>query len=159
MLGQSFAGINSQAVGTGGLGGTRQGVAQGIAGGKAADYMSGQLANLFGNQRNMDMNRDLSRYQGDQSNALGNKQADYGFFTGNRSLDQGDFRNGLAAYGLGAGGEWDALNNANGIFGDYTGFGTSTSTSGQDGGNWQQILGGLLGGAQFGQNMGLWGSK
>ena len=156
MLGDAFAGIQGNAVGSGGLGGSRQAVAQGQAGAKAADYMAGQLANMYSNDWNQSQARGLSRYQGDQSNALGNRQADMGFYTNNRSLDQGDFRNGLAAYGLGADGDWSALSSANGIFNPWSGYG-STTTGSQQGGGWQGALGGLLSGATLGKSMGWWG--
>lgn len=155
MLGDAFAGIQGNAVGSGGLGGSRQAVAQGQAGAKAADYMAGQLAGMYSGDWNAQQGRNLARYQGDQSNALGNKQADYGFFSQNRSLDQGDFRNGLAAYGLGADGDWAALNGANGVFSPWSSYGTS-STSGQQGGGTLGALGGLLGGAQLANQWGLW---
>jgi hypothetical protein len=153
MLGDAFAGIQGNAVGAGGLGGSRQAVAQGQAGAKAADYMAGQLANMYSGDWNQSQNRGLQKYNMDQNFSLGNKNADYGFFSNNRSLDQGDFQNGLRAYGLGADGDWSALTSANGIFSPWSSYGTSTN-SGQTGGGWQGALGGLLGGAQVADQWG-----
>ena len=84
-LGQSFNGIRSNAVGVGGLGGSRQGVAEGVATRGAMDSMQGNLANLYGQDWTNTQNRGLQQYNTDTSAYLGN---------------QGQWLN----YGLGVGG-------------------------------------------------------
>jgi hypothetical protein len=61
MLGQNNLQIQGNFVGTGGLGGSRQGVAQGVAAGKAADSLQGQVANLYGTAYAGDQNRLLQQ--------------------------------------------------------------------------------------------------
>jgi hypothetical protein len=161
------------AVATGGVGGSRQGIAEARTMTDAGKGFDSALANLYGNDYQQQMGRNLQKYQGDQSFALGNKQADnsyslgqgnlalgnksadYGFYTGNRQLDQGDFRNGLAAYGLADSGDWSGLNNANGIYNGYTGFGNTTNSS-QSGGGALGGLGGALAGFGFAGQNGWW---
>lgn len=140
-LDNALNGIRSNSVGVGGLGGSRQGVAQGIATSKAADYLQGNLANLYGGNWNQEQNRDLSRYGMDQN-----------FFLGNRGADQGDFRNGLAAVGLAESGDWSGLNQANGIYSPWSGFGNSTNSSQSGGGAMGAVGGGLAGFGFAGQN-------
>ena len=70
-------------------------------------------------------------------------------------LDQSGVALGADLYGLANNGDWSGLNNANGVYSAYTGFGPS-STSSQSGGGWQGALGGALGGATLGRNMGWW---
>lgn len=72
-LGQSFNGIRSNAVGVGGLGGSRQGVAEGVATRGAMDSMQGNLANLFGQDWTNTQNRGLQQYGIDTNAALGNQ--------------------------------------------------------------------------------------
>lgn len=183
-LTQAFSGIQSNAVGVGGLGGDRQGVAQGTAIGQAMDTYQGNLANLYGTAWNSQQGRDLSRYQGDQNNALSRYQGDqnnaqaryqtdqssalgwggldnqrYGmdqnFYTAQRGQDMQGLALGADLYGKGMNGEWDPLNNANKVYGNYTGYG-NTSTNNQSGGGWQDIVSGVGAGAQFGKTMGWW---
>jgi hypothetical protein len=86
----------------------------------------------------------LQRYQGDQ-----------GFYTANRGLDQSGAALGANLFGLANSGDWSGLNNANGIYSQYSGFG-NTNTSAQQGGGWQSGLGGAIGGATLGRTMGWW---
>jgi hypothetical protein len=143
-LGQAFNGIKSNAIGVGGLGGSRQGVAEGIATGMANDSLTGNLANLWGNSWNSDQNREIQRYGMDQN-----------FYTAQRGQDQTGAALGGTLYGLGSQAPWTGINNANGVYGNYTGFGNNT-TSQQSGGGWQGAIGGAIAGAQMGRNAGWW---
>jgi hypothetical protein len=66
-LGQAFNQGRSNAVGVGGLGGSRQGVFEAQAAGQAMDSLQGQLANLYGTDWTNQQNRDLQRYGIDTS--------------------------------------------------------------------------------------------
>jgi hypothetical protein len=145
-LGQAFNGIRSNAIGVGGLGGSRQGVAEGIATRGAMDSLQGNLAGLFGSDWTGQQNRDLSRYQGDQ-----------GFYTAQRGQDLQQTGLGAQLWGMGAQADWNPINQATGALSPFTGFGTSTS-GGTQGGGGLGFLGGALGGAQLGKNLGLWGN-
>lgn len=143
-LGQAFNGIRSNAIGVGGLGGSRQGVAEGIATRGAMDSLQGNLAGLYGGQYNADANRDLSRYGMDQN-----------FYTQQRGQDQTGLALGANLWNQGNQAEWNPLLQAGNVLGPFTGFGT-TSTGGQSGGGWQGGVGGLLAGGSFGKSMGWW---
>lgn len=136
--------IQGQYVGTGGLGGSRQGVAQSGAIGQAHQNLTNALAQSRYGQYNQDQSRNLSRYQGDQ-----------GFFTQNRGLDQSEQRLGMDMYNLGTQGQWGPLNQFGNQLAPYTGNGT-TVTNNSSGGGWAGALGGILGGATFGRNMNWW---
>jgi hypothetical protein len=143
-LGQSLQGIQSNAVGVGGLGGSRQGVAQGQAISGAMDNLSGQLGAMGSGMWNADQNRDLSRYQGDQS-----------FYTAQRGQDYQGIGLGADLMSRGLQTPWAPIQNANNVYSPYSGMGQTTNSS-QQGGGWMGALGGGLGAAQFGQNMGWW---
>lgn len=144
LLGQNNVQIQGNAVGVGGLGGSRQGVAQGIAAGKAADYLSGNLANLYGQQYNLDQNRALQQYGMDQS-FYGNQRG--------QDLAQVGIGSGLVSQGLQT--QWSPINQAASTYAPFSGMGTTTQTQ-QQGGGWGGALGGALGTAQLGKNMGWW---
>lgn len=172
-LGQSFNGIRSNAVGVGGLGGSRQGVAEGVATGRAMDSMQGQLANLYGQDWTNAQGRGLQQYNTDTSAYLGNQGQwmDFGLGLGNqaltnqgqqlsfynqgRQLDQSGLALGADLYTRGVNGPWAPIQNSNNVLGNYTGFGSS-STSGQQGGGWQGGVGGALAGATLANNAGWW---
>jgi hypothetical protein len=143
-LDRNFAGIRSNSVGVGGLGGSRQGVAQGEAIGSAATGLAGATANLYGANWNQDQNRDLTRYGMDQ-----------GFYTANRGLDQSGVALGASLMGQANNGDWSGLNQANGIYSPWSGFGTSTNNS-QSGGGAMGALGGGLAGFGFAGQNGWW---
>ena len=157
MLGEAFQGIQGNAVGAGGLGGTRQGVAQSQAGAKAADFMSGNLANLYGTDWNNSQNRNLSRYGMDQNAYLGNQGQQLGFYNTQRGLDLEGLRTGASLYNLGSQGEWSGLQNANDIYGTYRGAGNTQTTSQTSGGGTAGLIGGLLQGGAYAANRGWWG--
>jgi hypothetical protein len=126
LLGQNNLAIQGNFVGTGGLGGSRQGVAQGIAAGKAADYLQGNLAGLYGNA----YNQDQSRLRQDWT-----------------------IGSGLMNQGLNA--PFIPAQNAANIYAPFAGMGTTTNNT-QTGGGWQGAAGGALAGASFGRSMGWW---
>lgn len=126
MLGQNNLAIQGNSVATGGLGGSRQGVAQGIAAGQAADNLQGNVASLYGNA-----------YTGDQ----------------NRLLQQQTLGAGLMSQGMST--PWSPINQATQTYNPFTGFGTSTATQ-QTGGGAVGALGGALGTMQMGHVAGWW---
>jgi hypothetical protein len=126
LLGQNNLSIQGNAVGTGGLGGSRQGVAQGLAASRAADSLQGQVAGLYGNA-----------YEGDQ----------------NRLRQDWTLGAGLMGQGLNT--QFQPLQNTANLYSPFTGFGTTTQNQ-NTGGGWMGALGGALGGAQMGKNMGWW---
>jgi hypothetical protein len=65
----AFMNIRDQSMMNGGYGGDRQGIAEGVAIRGADMNTRSALANLFGGAYENQAGRDLSRYQGDQSNA------------------------------------------------------------------------------------------
>lgn len=155
--------IRSNSVGVGGLGGSRQGVAEGVATGLAAQGLAGNLANLYGQSWNADQNRSLQRYGIDSNAALGwggldNQRygMDQSFYTAQRGQDLQSMGLGAQLWQAGMNAPWTPIQNANGVYGNYTGFGNSTTT-GQQGGGWQGALGGALTGASLGKSFGWWG--
>jgi hypothetical protein len=136
--------INSGAVATGGLGGSRQGVAQGEAIAHGMDYLSGNLANLYGNDWNQEQNRGLEQYGMDQN-----------FYTSQRGQDLQQLGVAGNLYGLGTSGQWLPYQNYSQTLSPYTGFGTTSST-GQQGGGAVGSFGGALAGASIGNKLGWW---
>jgi hypothetical protein len=146
MLGQAFAGIRSNAVGTGGVGGGREGIAQGLAAQGAADSLQGNLAGMNSGNWNNDQNR-----------ALTNQGQQLGFYTAQRGQDQTDFGLGMNALSLAQSGAWGPVQGMTGAVAPYTGNGTTVQTGTQGGGG-MGALGGILGGAQLSKNLGWWGN-
>jgi hypothetical protein len=126
LLGQNNQAIRGNFVGSGGLGGSRQGVAEGVAAGKAADYLQGNLANLYGNAYNQDQSR----------------------------LRQ-DWTLGSGMLGQGVNLPFLPAQNTAQIYQPFTGAGTTTNNT-QSGGGWGGALGGALAGASFGRSMNWW---
>lgn len=126
---QRLQGIAGNSVGVGGLGGSRQGVAQAQAISQGADNFAGQGFNFMGGLYNADQNR----------------------------LRQ-DWTLGAGLMGQGLDTQFKPLQNTANIYQPFTGFGSTTNST-QQGGGWQGALGGALGAAQFGQNMGWWGNN
>jgi hypothetical protein len=137
--------ITSGAVAAGGLGGSRQGVAQGVAEARAATGLDSALANMYGNAYNTDQSLGLQQYLGDQS-----------FFTAQRGQDLAQTQLGASLYGLGTQGQWTPYQQFNSTLSPYTGFGTTTASA-QQGGGALGALGGALGTAQLGNQLGWWG--
>lgn len=126
VIDQSLAGIRGNAVGVGGLGGSRQGVAEAQAISQGADNFAGQGFNFMG-----------GLYEGDQ----------------NRLRQDWTLGAGLMNQGLNT--PYIPLQNTANLFSPFTGFGTTTQTQ-QQGGGAMGAVGGALGAAQLGKNMGWW---
>lgn len=136
-LGQAFNGIRSDAIGVGGLGGSRQGVAEGVATGKAMDSLQGNLAGLYGNDYQQAMGRGLQRYQADQGFNINQGQLGLGYMNGMNSFDLGKqgiglgYFNGGNSYDLGLRG--DATNQRGQDYNYDLGLRSDTTTQrGQD---------------------------
>jgi hypothetical protein len=145
LLGQNNHAIQGAFVGSGGLGGSRQGIAQGTAAGQAADSLQGQLANLYGTQYSQDQNRALQQYGLDQN-----------FYGQQRGQDLTGAGVGSSLIGQGLNAGWQPIQNASSAISPFTGYGTTTNSS-SSGGGWQGAVGGALGAAQLAKNFGWWG--
>lgn len=178
-LGQAFNGIRSNAVGVGGLGGSRQGVAESQATSNAIDSLQGNLANMFAqdwtgaqnrglqargqdqnftvgigglaNQRaGMNMNYDLGLGQ----QALTERGQDMGFYNANRDMDLQQLGLGANIFDMGVRGGWAPLTTAGGLFNQTAKENYTNTTGSTQGGGATGLLGGLWGGAKFGKDMG-----
>lgn len=142
-LGQNLNGIRSNAVGVGGLGGTRQGVAQGIATGLANQGYTGAVSNMLGqdwtNQQNRDLqNRGLDVQMRGQDIGWQNQTNQYGLQRD--ALDSQLVTNGINQ-------SWAPIINAGNLYSQLGGGSVTNSTN--TGGGLQGLLGGALGGAQL----------
>lgn len=79
----ALPGVRSQAVATGGYGGSRQGIAEGLAIGRSQEALQGNLANLYNTDYQADRNRALQQYGMEMQNNLGMGQLD----AQNRGID------------------------------------------------------------------------
>lgn len=93
---QALPGIRSQAVASGGYGGSRQGIAEGLAIGRSNEALQGTLANLYNTDYQADRNRAMQQYGIDQQTGLGYGQLD----AQNRGIDN-QYTLGLGQLGLG----------------------------------------------------------
>jgi hypothetical protein len=180
MLGQNLLGIQGNSVASGGLGGSRQGVAQGTALGQASNYLSSNLADMYGSAYENDANRNMQKYGIDTNSFVGQRgqditmrgqdlqnynqgmdrglqqyQGDQNFYTSQRGQD-------LATAGLGSGlitqglqTQWLPMQNASDVYAKFAGNGTTTNTS-SSGGGWMGALGGAAGIYQMGNAGGWW---
>lgn len=148
-LGQNLNGIRSNAVGVGGLGGTRQGVAQGIATGLANQGYTGAVSNMLGqdwtNQQNRDLqNRGLDVQMRGQDIGWQNQTNQYGLQRD--ALDSQLVTNGINQ-------SWAPIINAGNLYSQLGGGSVTNSTN--TGGGLQGLLGGALGGAQLAKAWGV----
>lgn len=144
MLGSALLGIQGNSVASGGLGGSRQGVAQGTALGKAADYMSGNISNLLGGMYENQANRNMQQYGMDMD-----------FYGQQRGQDLAQTQLGGSLINSGLNTQWTPINNTANIYSMFSGLGNTTSTN-SSGGGWQGALGGGLGMLGLGSQMGWW---
>jgi len=176
-LGSALNGIRGNSVATGGLGGSRQGVAEGTAIGNAQDTLQGNLANLYGTDWTNGQNRNLQYYNTNTNAALTNQGQMQNFYSTNRGQDlqqlglgaqlfgqgnAGMLSQGKGIYGIGntqQNAPFGVINNANGAISPYTGFGATNTQTGQQGGGFNGMVGGALSGAQIGKNLGFGGSS
>jgi hypothetical protein len=142
-LGQAFSQIRSNAVGVGGLGGSRQGIAESNAIKGAMDSMQGQLAGLYGTDWSNAQNRGLTQ-----------RSQDMGYDISRRGQDLTQIGLGADLYNRGAQGPWGSLQNANNIFNATAKENYTTTANEQQGGGALGALGGLLSGATFANNQG-----
>jgi hypothetical protein len=154
--------IQSQSVATGGLGGSRQGIAQGLAIGQAGTGLANALAQSHYGQFNQDQNRNLQAYGMNQNYNLGLGGLNLGyqntrnsFYNAQRGLDQSGAALGANLYNLGQQGQWSPYQNFTGTLSPWSGFGSTTGTTSQGGGT-QGLLGGGLSAAAMGHLMGWW---
>lgn len=148
-LGQNLNGIRSNAVGVGGLGGTRQGVAQGIATGLANQGYTGAVSNMLGqdwtNQQNRDLqNRGLDVQMRGQDIGWQNQTNQYGLQRD--ALDSQLVTNGINQ-------SWAPIINAGNLYSQLGGGSVTNSTN--TGGGFGGLLGGALGGAQLAKAWGV----
>ena len=154
-------GIRSNAIAAGGFGGSRQGVVEANAMKDANQTISDALTGAYFGDFTNQMNRNLQQYGQNQS-----------FYNANRGMDlqqtqlganlwqmgnQGMLGQGQGIYGLGSQQQqapWQIVNNANAGLGQWSGYGTTTSAN--QGGGAQGMLGGALAGGQLGS---LWGGS
>lgn len=169
MLGKGFLDIQGNSVASGGLGGSRQGVAQGTALGQASNYLSSNLADMYGSAYENDANRNMQQYGIDTNSYLGQRGQDvtmrgqdmqkYGqdqdFWTAQRGQDlaMAGLGSGLITQGLNT--QWLPMQNASDVYAKFSGNGTTTNTS-SSGGGWMGALGGAAGIYQMGTAGGWW---
>lgn len=118
----------------------------------------GMDQSFYGQQRGQDISmrgQDLSVYDNAQNRNLNRYQGDQSFWTAQRGQDltQAGLGSGLVDQGMQT--PWRPLQNAAQTYQPFTGNG-STTQSQSSGGGWQGALGGVLGGAQLGRNLGWW---
>lgn len=93
--------IRSGAMQAGGFGGSRQGVVEANALKDVNSGLTNSLTNLYGQDYQTSQNRNLQRYQGDQSYDLGLRNNDLGFSNLDFNINQGNVNNQLAGANLG----------------------------------------------------------
>jgi len=93
--------IRSGAIQNGSYGGSRQGVVEANALKDINSGLTNALTNLYGQDYQTSMGRNLQRYQGDQSYDLGLRNNDLGFSTLDFNINQGNVNNQLAGANLG----------------------------------------------------------
>jgi hypothetical protein len=162
MLGQNLLGIQGNSVASGGLGGSRQGVAQGTAMGQASNYLSANLADMYGGAYESDANRNMQKYGIDTQSYLGQRGQDINmrgqdmdFYQGQRGQDLQQAGLGSDLINRGLQTQWLPLNNAANLYNMFQNNGTTTNTQ-KSGGGWQGAVGGGLGAYQYGSANGWW---
>lgn len=113
-LGDQMNGIRSNAIGVGGLGGSRQGVAQGVAAAQGQNMLAGQLANLYNSDYQNWQNRNLQKYQTDLGAASSRYGTDAGLYGAglNYNLGMTNAQNNLQLGMMGAQNQADANRNS-----------------------------------------------
>jgi hypothetical protein len=144
-LGQAFNQIRSNAVGVGGLGGSRQGIAESNAIKGAMDSMQGQLAGMYGADWLASQNRGLTQ-----------RSQDMGYDISRRGQDLTQIGLGADLYNRGAQGGWLPLQNASSIFNSAAGNNVTSTSASEQGGGALGALGGMLGTAAIGDKLGWW---
>lgn len=132
-LGRNLRGIRSNFVGSGGLGGSRQGIAEGQAIGDSVNSFGGQVANMLSGNYQFDRNLNTNSYA--THRGLDLQQEQLGANMLNQSTQM----------------PWTPYTNASNMYSQYTGLGSQ-----DNGTNWGQVLGGAMSGAALAGKMGLW---
>jgi len=138
--------IQNNAIASGGLGGSRQGVAQGLAIGRAGEGLSSALANMYG-----------GAYENQQNRGLQQQQIDNNFYTAQRGQDLTQLGLGAELWNMGMTGPMSSLGSASSIYGGVGNQNNTTTGNSNTGGGTWGALGGMLGTAQLGKNLGWWG--
>lgn len=144
VLGKGLLSAKGNFVGSGSLGGSRQGILESEAIKGVADNLAGQGFNFMGGLYNADQNRALQQYGMDQN-----------FYGQQRGQDLTQMGIGAALQQQGFQTQFAPINSAANAYSPFSGFGQTTQNTNQ-GGGWQGVAGGLLGGAQFAKNAGWW---
>lgn len=140
--------VNRASILAGGYGGAKNGVAEGIATGDAMRGFASAATNLLGSDWEAQQGRDLSKYGMDQNFYLGNQGQMLNFASDQRNQDRADLVTGANLYDQGTSGYWKPIDAANRVYGNYTGFGSSTNSS-SAGGGWLGGAGGAGAGWQL----------
>lgn len=147
--------IRSNAVAAGGFGGSRQGVVEANALKDANRTISDALTGAYFQDFTNQMNRNLQQYGQNQNFYSNQRSQDLQQLGLGASLfnmgNQGWLSQGQGLYGLGGTQQqapWQVINNANAGLGQWSGYGTTTSAN--QGGGSQGLLGGALAGGQLG---------
>ena len=151
-----LAANRGNAVAMGNVGGSRQGIAEARTMTDAGKGYDSAIANLYGQDYNNQMNRNLQQYGVDTNAYLTNQGQQLGFYGDQRRLDQSGAALGASLYGLANNGDWSGLNSASNIYNQYSGLGGSSTTGGESGGGGLGFLGGA--GAAYQMYRGLFGN-
>lgn len=148
-------GIRQMMAGTGGYGGSRQGVLEANAQRDMNNGVNGAIANMLGNNWQQDQTRQTSSYDTNRGLDLQQQMIGANLYgqgmQGMAGLGQGAFNAGSAQQNA----AWQPIQNASSVYHPFSGLGGSTSTNSQQGGGTAGAIGGLLGGVQLANNMGL----
>jgi hypothetical protein len=157
---QVLPGLRSKFIGSGGLGGSRQGIAEGLATARSGEGLSNAITNLYANDYENSQNRNLqagiaagnSGMQAramDMQNELARLNSERNFYSTNRGQDisqlglaagllgqanQGFLGQGQGIYGLGLqeqNAPWQQLQNYSGLLQPYTQAGATNQNSQQ----------------------------
>lgn len=142
-------GLRYGAMAAGGYGGSRQGVLEANALKDANSGLAGALSNLYGNNYQFDRNLNTNFYTAQRGQDL--QQAALAASLLGQGT-QGIYNVGTTQQNA----PWNAIGNAAQVYSPFTGLGATTTGSTSSGGGLQGIIGGALGGAQLGRNMGWW---
>lgn len=139
----------------GGYGGSRMGVMEANAQNDMNRGVNSAIAGLLGNNWQQDQSRQVNSRDSNRNMDL--SQAALGASLYGQGM-QGQQGLNAGAYGVGQTQQqapWQTIGAAGGAYSPFTGLGSSSTQTSQQGGGLQGALGGLLGGAQLANNAGL----
>jgi hypothetical protein len=146
--------IAGNSVSTGGLGGSRQGVAEAGAFNDIQKNLYGALGNMYSNNWNQDQNRDLQNRGMDiqmRGQDIGWQNNVNNYQLGLGQLDQNGIRLGADLGHMAMVDSWYPYMAANSIYGTYGNNGTTTNSSSSGGGLMGAVGGGLAGASLYNQ--------